>query len=760
MREYLKRILFSCLVLSLCVNITSFGVCADDSLNENEQEVSTQVDTENDENSDDSTVIEENDQLKEDISEKANVIVDTTTDKYEPTVEVSIDDQILELNRDYTVQYETDLDNQVGQVTVTGINNYTGSVVKKFDIVDETEEVSNDVDTYSQEEKDVGIVTFNLEQSEELKDGVYIIRSSLNNNYVLDVNGGSYNNSANVQLYGYNGTNAQLWRVSHDSEGYITFTNVKSGKVLDLNGGSVTNGRNIQQYDSNGTKAQKWVLKGDSNGYEIVSAANSNYVLDLNGAIVRNSQNIQLYQSNGTKAQKWVFSTYVSPTERANQLASENINAIQNGTYVINTAKNNGYVLDVNGGSYNNSANVQLYGYNGTNAQLWTISHDSEGFVTFTNVKSGKVLDLNGATISNGRNIQQYESNGTRAQKWIVTGNSNGYEIRSALNPDYVVDLNSGEVRNSQNIQLYQSNGTQAQKWTFSFFENTESTMSISDVQIIDIGTTGYTIKCKVSSNKGIAKVLFPTWTKRNGQDDIVWGEGSVSGNIATYRVQTSSHNYEYGSYITDIYLYDLNNFKIGCSAGSVNTDVGGFIVNKSLPNVNYFSQKDSRWSNLKIGKYNFGSTGCVPTVASMLVNSINYNNSTVTPYEMGKILYNAGYYNYNESGTKADVWSYIAKKYNLSYSSNLSFDTMCQRLKEGDILVGVVESGKFCPWSGETHEILFFGLDSAGYTYVHDPYTYERIGRASLKDIYNNRSTYWGDRLDGGPFFAFKTEE
>ena len=468
LKEYLKRMLFSFLVLSLCVNVTSFNIYADDSLNENKQEVQTQVETQNGENNDDLTSIDDKDQLREDISEKANVVVDTTTDKYEPTVEVSIDDQILELNRDYTVQYETDLDNQVGQVTVTGINSYTGSVVQKFDIVDETVTVSNDdVDTNTQDENDVGIAAFSIEQNDQLQDGIYIIRSSLNSNYVLDVTGGSYSNSANVQLYGYNGSDAQLWRVSHDGEGYITFTNVKSGKVLDLNGGSVTNGRNIQQYDSNGTKAQKWVLKGDSNGYEIVSAANSNYVLDLNGAIVRNSQNIQLYQSNGTKAQKWVFSAYVSPVERAKQLASENVNTIQNGTYVISTSKNSGYVFDVNGGSYSNSANVQLYGYNGTNAQLWTISHDSEGFVTFTNVKSGKVLDLNGATISNGSNIQQYESNGTRAQKWIVTGNSNGYEIRSALNPDYVIDLSDAVVQNSQNIQLYQSNGTQAQKWTF-----------------------------------------------------------------------------------------------------------------------------------------------------------------------------------------------------------------------------------------------------------------------------------------------------
>ena len=46
-----------------------------------------------------------------------------------------------------------------------------------------------------------------------------------------------------------------------------------------------------------------------------------------------------------------------------------------------------------------------------------------------------------------------------------------------------------------------------------------------------------------MSDNVGIARVAFPTWTLKNDQDDIIWKDGSVSGNTATFRVNISDHN-------------------------------------------------------------------------------------------------------------------------------------------------------------------------------------------------------------------------
>lgn len=300
-----------------------------------------------------------------------------------------------------------------------------------------------------------------------IPDGKYVISSMLNSKYVLDIEGGSTSNCGNVQLYLNNESTAQAFKVSHDAQGYVTFTNVNSGKVLDVSGGIARNGRNVQQYTSNGTRSQKWVIKKSGNGYTIVSALDSNFVLDLSSGRVNNSQNIQLYTSNDSNAQKWNLTKYLSKQEKLDQLAAENKNTLADGVYKIGNAQNSNYVLDIASGSKNNGANVQLYLSNGTTAQSFKVTHDTNGYVTFTNVNSGKALDVSGGKVVNSRNIQQYNSNGTKSQKWIVKKSGSGYTIISALDSNYVLDLSGGKVVNSRNIQLYQSNGSTAQQWTF-----------------------------------------------------------------------------------------------------------------------------------------------------------------------------------------------------------------------------------------------------------------------------------------------------
>lgn len=315
--------------------------------------------------------------------------------------------------------------------------------------------------------KNADIDTLAAENRNVLADGTYTISTLLNSNYVLDVKDGSTSNGANIQLYEANDTAAQQFKVSHDSQGYVTFTNVKSGRVLDLNGAIVKDAGNIQQYTSNGTRAQKWIVKQDGNGYVVMSAINPNYILDLNGGSVRNGSNIQLHSVTGSNSQRWNITKYVSKDERINSLAAQNKNTLADGVYEINSVKNSNYTLDVNSASTRNGANVQLYLRNGTQAQAFRVAHDSQGFVTFTNINSGKVIDLDGAITKNGRNIHQYASNGTRAQKWIVQQSGSGYSIVSAIDTSFALDIRNGSVYSGSNIQLYKSNNTAAQQWTF-----------------------------------------------------------------------------------------------------------------------------------------------------------------------------------------------------------------------------------------------------------------------------------------------------
>lgn len=376
--------------------------------------------------------------------------------------------------------------------------------------------------------KNADIDTLAAENRNVLADGTYTISTLLNSNYVLDVKDGSTSNGANIQLYEANDTAAQQFKVSHDSQGYVTFTNVKSGRVLDLNGAIVKDAGNIQQYTSNGTRAQKWIVKQDGNGYVVMSAINPNYILDLNGGSVRNGSNIQLHSVTGSNSQRWNITKYVSKDERINNLAAQNKNTLADGVYEINSVKNSNYTLDVNSASTRNGANVQLYLRNGTQAQAFRVSHDSQGFVTFTNINSGKVIDLDGAITKNGRNIHQYASNGTRAQKWIVQQSGSGYSIVSAIDTSFALDIRNGSVYSGSNIQLYKSNNTAAQQWTFNKYvterERCDSYASqnkdrmVDGVYYIKNQNVGFALDVADGSLYGGANVQLYSLNKTNAQ--------------------------------------------------------------------------------------------------------------------------------------------------------------------------------------------------------------------------------------------------
>ena len=86
-----------------------------------------------------------------------------------------------------------------------------------------------------------------------------------------------------------------------------------------------------------------------------------------------------------------------------------------------------------------------------------------------------------------------------------------------------------------------------------------EDKLSIDDVKITNVSSTGYQVEARLSATNGISNVLMPTWTEANGQDDLVWHVANVSGNTATFYVKTSDHKNEGGTYITHIYLYGQN---------------------------------------------------------------------------------------------------------------------------------------------------------------------------------------------------------
>lgn len=505
-----------------------------------------------------------------------------------------------------------------------------------------------------------------------LADGTYNIQSLVNPNYVLDIYGGYTTNGANVQLYRSNDTEAQLFKVTHDSQGYVTFTNVKSGKVLDVYGGTKKNNQNIWQFSSNGSRAQKWIVKPDGNGYVIISALDSNYVLDLSTGKAVNSSNIQLYTYCGSNAQRWKFSKLVSKTDKLNSLAQSNKDVLADGTYVISTALSSNYVLDVYGGYTWNKANVQLFAKNGTDAQAFKVTHDSQGYVTFTNVNSGKVLEVAGSRAGNNANVQQYSLDGSRAQKWVVQKNGSGYTIISALDPNFVLDLSGALVMNGRNIGLYQNNGSKAQQWNFSkhmtdrercdLFAAQNKDKIADGVYYIKNKNVNYALDVYGGSLYGGANVQLYSLNRSNAQKWKIThdskgyvmfqnvGSGLYltsggSGNSANVYQQKQSNGYNQKWII----MFDTNsNLRIVSALHSNRVlDVHGGLI-RNFSNIQLYDSNNSNAQKWVFEYINTNATGglmqIMGTSQTTVAQMVRYYNANASGYDTFKAKYNGKY--------------------------------------------------------------------------------------------------------------------
>ena len=307
--------------------------------------------------------------------------------------------------------------------------------------------------------------------SQTIEDGTYVIKSAINNKYVLDIAGASNTNGANAQIYESNNSNAQKFTVKSLGNGYYTITSVNSKKVLDVAGAAKTNGTNVQQYESNNSDAQKWMIKDAGNGYySIVSKLSSNLYMDIACGLAKNGENVQVYAGNGSNAQKFKFEKV---TNNNTTKPEQGTKTIADGNYTIKSMVSNNYVLDIAGASSSNGANVQLYQSNNSNAQKFTVKYLNDGTYSITAMHSKKALDVAGGGKTNGTNVQQYQSNNSDAQKWIIKSLGNDvYSIISKSNNLYI-DIDGGIAQNGRNIQVYAGNNSNAQKFKFEAVKET-----------------------------------------------------------------------------------------------------------------------------------------------------------------------------------------------------------------------------------------------------------------------------------------------
>jgi hypothetical protein len=181
--------------------------------------------------------------------------------------------------------------------------------------------------------------------------------------------------------------------------------------------------------------------------------------------------------------------------------------------------------------------------------------------------------------------------------------------------------------------------------------------------------------------------------------------------------------------------------------------DSTGKIGNAYFDSVNYLSQSDPAWGWKSIGGYYFYGSGCVPTAMTMIIDTLK--GTSLTPYQIGLQVHNAGYFNYDgDPGTDARGIVWLGNRFGLNIATSLNVDTATAILKSGGMLAMAMNPGTFVS-AGYTHEIIAFNYED-GKVQVYDPLHPYLNNKYYLSDLFKQISTNKNDKLAGGPVFGF----
>ena len=173
------------------------------------------------------------------------------------------------------------------------------------------------------------------------------------------------------------GNVSESWNNNYYDGGDVFYARLKclcNGKYLGMSsttGGTDvdTNGYNVEATSTSNTSLETlWKFEKTSDGYYHISSYKNNYCLDVFLAKDVNCANIQAYSTySGNNNQQWRL--------------------YKNGSYFNLKPKHSNRCLDIYGGA-DTSTNANIYEFNGTNAQKFTLEIHNHNFSSWTQQKA------------------------------------------------------------------------------------------------------------------------------------------------------------------------------------------------------------------------------------------------------------------------------------------------------------------------------------------------------------------------------------
>lgn len=418
---------------------------------------------------------------------------------------------------------------------------------------------------------------------------------------------------------------------------YEIVTSKDNNKVLDIVNGSKSKGANIQLYQWNGTVAQQYEVVKNQKGYYTIKNCGSNLYLGIstNWNTMANYNRLVQGVDSSSKAAQFVFTKN------------------SKGQWIISSAWDSKYVIDLYGGSTNNGSAIQIFTNNNSQAQAWKLMKvknvreemdelasknkntlsDGTYFIS-SSKNTSYVLDVSNGSKNNFGNIWLFKNNGTVAQAWTVKHDSKGYVTFINVGSNKAIDVYDGKAKNYQNISQYTSNNSYAQKWIV-----TKDSMGYKIMSAID---KNYVLDLYNGSvNNGTNIQVYQS----NGTVAQRWKfDKYVKPTVETARQKMNKMAKEYNANITEstyvISNYTQAKYVLDVSNGSKNSGA----------NVWVFQSNNTNAQKWKVKKDSVGYITFINIGSNKALDVYNGNATNGT---------NIWQFNYNDS--YAQKW--IAKK-------------------------------------------------------------------------------------------------
>lgn len=185
------------------------------------------------------------------------------------------------------------------------------------------------------------------------------------------------------------------------------------------------------------------------------------------------------------------------------------------------------------------------------------------GLYGYVNNPSGATIGQTGVYLYDaagnliGQKSEDYDSSSNRMTVAPVF-----YDINKELG----VTLSPGTSYKYKIFAVVGGNRVESEMVTFTTKGSSDTKPPVFEYyKIVEQDSNRYIVECKVSDENGISKVMCPTWTEKNSQDDLAqnWNtndavKATACGNgVYKFNVVVSDHNNEHGLYHTHIYAFD-----------------------------------------------------------------------------------------------------------------------------------------------------------------------------------------------------------